>query len=240
MSATMTSAEQIAPNDPAADKTFSEKELDKQAGTLAETRQRLEDLREEKAQLDDRIAQAVTGESEEDVEDLRERRQEVHELISDFSAAVPLLERRIRARRMRRLRDLAEERLQTVKKQIGGLAGEAPRRMERLDELLEEVRDALEFLGTAKHKRRHLRQEARILAGAFGLELPEFKELDVDRSEARDAVKGVVDAVSWPRGVPNGERAVLRNLEHYGVDSPALDLLDRLEELQEGGEGEAG
>lgn len=236
MSATMTSAEQIAPNDPAANKTFSEKELQKQEETLRETRRKLEELGEEKAELDDQIASAVAGESDEDVEELRERRGEVRELISDFSAAVPLLERRIRARRLRRLRDLAAERVQTIKKQIGGLAGEAPRRMERLEELLEEVREALEFLATAKYKRRHLLEEARLLAGAFDLGLPEFRELETDGHDAISMVKSVPTDVWRPRGTPEGRTAV-RNLTNYGVDTPTLDLLDRLEELQ-GGEEE--
>lgn len=254
---TATRAEQIAPDDPAADKSFTARELEQQEETLRETRRKLEELREEKAQLDDRIAQAVAGESDEDVEDLRERRQEVQELIEDFTAAVPLLGRRIRARRLRRLERLAEERLEEIKKRCGGLAGEQDRRVERAVEALEEGQKQLRAAGEAHALGEILKAEASVLARVFGLERPDLRGVPSPRSyQAITGGGGVRGWTDWSVRTPlkkadkktegarrelqrhDDPRTVIQRLTAIEVplDSPAGDLLDRLEELQGGGE----
>lgn len=223
----------VATEDPAADKTFTERELRKQEATLRESREKLEEMREREEELSAEIADAL--EAGGDPEELRAEREEVRAWIDDMEPVLPILERRIRGRRRRKLRADAEDRLHSVKKRVGGLVGEAPRRAERARELAEKLASQLEWLAAAPFRRVLLRAEARLLADRFDLEAPELKAFGEGPEGVVAEVRRRVRSVSGPReGLAVGlddPSKLLHLLEEFDVESPAGDLLDRLEEL---------
>lgn len=216
----------------------------------------LDDLREEKRELDERIAQAVAGENGdgagEDLEQLRERRAEVEQFISDFESGEKLLEEAAEERERAALRFDAEDRLQEIVKVIGGLRGEQPRKLERAVEALESARDQLRKAGQARAKTRVLKEEARILSGAFGLGLPDLETLpnpigteelkpwagwSVKKALATSERQASGASSAASRGdTPKGSMRALEGVD-VPLDSPTRDLLDRLEEVREGEPG---
>lgn len=229
----------VATGDPAADKTFTERELRKQEATLRESREKVAEMREREEELSAEIADAL--EAGEDPEELREEREDVRAWIDDMEPVLPILERRIRGRRRRKLRADAEDRLHSVKKRVGGLVGEAPRRAERARELARKLADQLEWLAAAPFRRVLLQAEARLLADRFDLEEPDLRNFGEGPEGVVAEVRRRVRSVSGPRdglgvGLDDPEK-LLHLLAEFDVESPAGELLDRLEALDGPEEG---
>lgn len=220
---------------------YSERELEDQQQTLDELREeRLPELAREREELREEIAEAVAA--GEEPEEARERLRQVRLREEEFHAAASLLAERLRDRRRRRVRHEAEERLRSIRKKIGGLVGEAPRRAAKARELAEKLTRQLEWLAHAPLRRQLLQTEARSLASAFDQVVPELKAFDEDPREAAAEAKRGVSRVTSPReglGLltdPAEVVGVLRRL--YDEESPTPGLLDRLAELEEDEESE--
>lgn len=255
MPATATRADEIAPDDPAKEKEFSERELRKQRQTLTELRETRTELRERLEELEDEIAEVKMSGG--DASDLLEEKREIEEEIDWRERAEPKLERRIRARSLRRLERLAKERVQTIQKKLGGLAGEQPRKIERAVEALEEAEARLQAAAESYALGQVLESELQVLAEAFGIEIPETKT--VPSPKAFDVIKGAGSVQGWLGWDPTkplatadrqaagagrvGDmepRKALRRLEGIDVnwDGPSANLIEALEELEKGDDGE--
>lgn len=207
----------------------------------------LERLREEKEELDDRIAAAVAGEEvDEDVEELRERREEVEQYLDDFESGERLLAEVADERAEVAARVAAEDRLRTIKKRVGGLAGEQDRKVERAVEALDDARRHLEKAGEAAVLGEILREEARILAALADVDPPElrrvrppstYEEVRDRRSRSAKSIlstpKRQQEGARRARGRADSPRGALQKLAALEVDydaEEALALIDRAEE----------
>lgn len=217
------------------------KRLRDQEEALEELRsETLPRLRREREELKEKIASALSNGGDPDAP--RERRREVEETIEDFEAAAEVLEDRIRSARGERLREEAEDRLRSIRKKVGGLAGEAPRRAKKARELAEKLTRQLEWLSHAPLRRQLHQTEARKLASAFDLTVPDLRRYDEDPREVTTDVKRTVRQADSPRsglGLLDDVRDVVGVLGRlFDEDSPSLGLLERRRELDdEGGEG---
>lgn len=248
-------ADEIAPDDPAADKEFNARQLEKQRETLRELRRTRERLEERLEEVEDEVAERRMAGG--DASDLLEERDELEEEIEWRDRAEPKLERRIRARSLRRLERLARERLQEITKRCGGLSGEQDRKVQRATEHLRKARDQLRRAGEAFALGRALESEAEVLARTFGLEVPETRR--VPSAKSYDELRGAGDVRGWigwspedalstadrqasgaSRARDEEPRDAVAKLEALDVDldSPTAEILDRLADL-EGEEGDA-
>ena len=208
--------------------------------TISKKRERLEALREdlEEAQdRDERLSRKIAEKFASGVEPngLKEERRDVRELIEDLEAAIPVLESRMENEEREKLREKAISRLQTIKKQVGGLAGEVPRRAEEAEERAEELSEDLWWLFHASLRRILLRKEAVALAERFDLEVPPLKSFDVDPEGAATTAKRKVKGVSAPRDtLAHGDvDKVLHLLDDlFDVDSPTGGLLAEADEME--------
>lgn len=216
--------------------------------TIEGRRERLDRLREERIparrarleELEERVAEAVAG--GDDAGELREELREVREDLENYEAAAPILERRVREEERERLQEEAEARLRSVRKKVGGLVGEAPRRAERARELAEKLAKQLRWLAGAPFRRTLLKAEARVLADRFDLGEPDLRSFEEGPKDAVFEVRRAVRAVSGPReslgiGLDDPGKVVHLLGELYGDESPLGDLLERLQELDGAGEG---
>lgn len=208
--------------------------------TLSKRRERLEELREEleKARArDERMSEEIAEKmaAGEEVNGLKEDRREVQELIEDLESALPLIEERIRDQKATELHDRAAERIRQIKKQVGGIAGELPRRAERAEERAEKLADTLHWLAHANLRRSLLKKEAEALADRFDLEVPPLKSFDRDPMDSVVKARRRVKSVSAPRdslGMGDGEQAVGILERLFDVDSPTRELLNCFDELE--------
>lgn len=253
--ATATRADEIAPDDPAADKEFSERQLRKQRETLEELRETRAELEERLEEVEDEIAEVRMSGG--DASELLEEKRELEGEVEWRDRAEPKLARRIRARSLRRLERLAEERLQAIKKKIGGLAGEQPRKVNRAVEHLRKAREQLRRAGEAFALGRTLESEAEVLADVFGLEVPELRS--VPSAKGFDELRGAGSTRGWigwrpERALSTGDSMAsgagrardeeppeaIRKLEALDLpfESPTAGLLERLAELEGDEDGE--
>lgn len=229
-------------------KTWTLREIEKQRATLADLRQRVEDLTTREEEIQGQVATALAD--GEDASDLKAELAETRELREDLVAVEPVLAARIQARHHLALQALAADRLQAIKKKVGGLVGEAPRRAEKARELAEKLVAQLDWLADVKGRRGVLDAEARLLEAAFGLERPDFKSFDADPARAWLAVKRSVNRVqpkadrvvlSIRRATQPGEfhraaRKLVSVLGNFDETTPTPDLVADLKELDRAAE----
>lgn len=226
--------------------------------TVEDRRERLEQVREDRIprleqrleDLEEAIAEAVAN--GEDVEDLKAERREVRDDLENYRAAAPIVERQIREAEKERLQEEAEERLQRIKKRVGGLAGEQNRRVERAVAALEKAREQLEKAAEARALGAALKSEAAILSRVFDLPQPDLRRVRSPKSyqalAGGGAVRGWLDwkpsrvLATYDRMAGGAGRArdaeprkAIGRLEGIDVplDSPSGELLDRLAELEQ-------
>lgn len=224
--------------------------IEKRRETLAELREeRIPALEARLEELDGEIADAVANGG--DAEALKEERAQVREDLENFETAAPILERRIREAERERLEERAEELLQSVRKRVGGLAGEQPRHVERFDEAMEKARRALEAAVAARAKRAVLARVAELLAAKFDLEKPSLRQVpdpaDFDevvrhlQFRPGNVIEGARLRPSFRANLQRRDpRDQLRQLAGVAddVEAPieAVELLDRLADLEEDGD----
>lgn len=217
------------------------KEVRRKEERREELLEKLEELEAREAELSQQLAER-TAEGE-DTAELSEERREVRELREDVELAVDVLAERVEEGREKAAAAEARERLSTIKKKCGGIAGEHPRRMERLEEAVEAAESAAEGLNDAYDRQELLRQEAEVLAERFGLEVPEMKTVlpparDADAPDLLRRLSGLTLTRTGRRFSRNrrpAERArdVATELEEHGDETPAPKLLEAAGELSE-------
>lgn len=219
------------------DHTWTLAEVEKQEETLEDLRGNLADLAEREKHLEAAIADAV--EAGRDPTDLRAQLQEARSLRADLEPVEPVLEERISHRRHLAYREEARKRLAEIKKKVGGLVGEAPRRAEKAEELAEALVAQLEWLAGVSNRRALLREEALLLAGLFDLEVPDLKATEMDPVKTvmtvRERVGGVEGARDSAllsirrirgRDPADAARKIARQLgQLFGEESPVEDLV---------------
>lgn len=218
------------------EKTWTLAEVERQEQTLEELRQRLAQLQDRRDELDAEIARATAD--GEDTGDLQAERREVARELEEFETIPDLVAEQVRLRRKAALREKARERLQEIKKKVGGLTGEAPRRAKKARELAEKLERELTWLACLVTRRTLYQKEARALAEAFDLEAPDLKSFDVDTSGAVADAKGLIRKVSRPRdSLTIGETghvvSVLKRL--FDEETPTPELLEELEACERDG-----
>lgn len=215
--------------------------------TVEDRRERLDRLREKVPELEARaeeleveIADATAD--GEDTEALKGEYRDVREDLDAHRKAAKRESERLEEAEEEHLRERADDRLRSIKRRVGGLCGEAPRRADEARELAEKLRNRLDWLAQANLRRRLLKKEAEALADRFDLEMPELKRMDENPMDTVMEVKRRVRRASAPRdslGAGLGAEKVVGLLERiFDEDSPTDDLLKRLEALEdaEGGE----
>jgi len=215
-------------------KRWTLREVEKQTATLEDLRRQVTELAEKERTLSDQIASAI--EAGEDPSDLREELEEARSLREDLEGVEPVLAERIEERRELACRALAEERLASIKKAIGGLRGELPRHLKRAEEAGEAYLEALRKATDARPRATYLVEEARALCRRFGLTMPEL-----ELPEGVDPALRKVDAPPRTR-VPHTLHAkapedavkiVARALERWGDGCPSVEILAEAGEPEE-------
>lgn len=203
------------------------KNVRRQEEALADLRQNAAELAETEKRLAGEIAEALAD--GEDATTLQRERREARDLRSDLEAAEGVLERRIGETRHAARRELARERLATIQKKVGGLCGEAPRRADKVTELVEALEAQLRWLVTTRARRTLWQKEAKFLSGTFGLPMPELKSLEVDGPRVPVDVRQRLRKIAEPRDTltvgKHGLDAVAIHTRLYGEDSPTPGLV---------------
>lgn len=232
----MTKGRQTADDPPTLDDV---RRKDERRQELIERRGELEDR---EAELSQEIADRTAA--GEEVSELSEKRQQVRQRKEDVGLAVDALADRVETGRERAAAREAEERLATIKRKCGGIAGEHPRRLERLEAAVEAAEKEVEALNAAHARQQTYRQEARALADRFELDVPDMKTVlpPARAAEASDlmerlSVLRLSGAIRGPRDqktpAERARQAADRLESEHGEDSPAPELFAFAGELGE-------
>lgn len=144
---------------------------------LKETEEALAEATARDREIVARLAalRADGDDASEEAEELRSQRSELRAEIEEIQATIPVLKERIKDGHEAAHRAKAAERLSAIKRTVGGLAGEQPRRAERLAEAVATVVEGVEGMNEAHLRFKHLEAEARALVERFGLPDPGLK-----------------------------------------------------------------
>jgi DNA repair exonuclease SbcCD ATPase subunit len=148
---------------------------DRVAELVAQVREWRAKIDELRAALADMIAE---GEGESDEADhLSGQMREIRVQMAEYEGLVAEVERRVDRDKTKLLRGIFLERLQTIKRQLGGHAGEEPRRLERIKAVESELEEAKDKLEAARRVSALLRAEAQAIQDVTNLPLPDLRVL---------------------------------------------------------------
>lgn len=213
------------------------KQVEEQEERLAEIRDKIEDLSAEEEALGDRIADAMAD--GEEAGKLKAERREVREEREDLEAATDVLADRIEQRRWDALQAEARDRLDTIQKKLGGIAGEQPRRLERLEDAVETLEARVEALNGAYAKQQAYRREATALADRLEVEVPELRTVlapvQGEATALMERVKGTAldrpDTVGRQHQPADRAAQAARELSEHGEDTPTPEVFEVAGEL---------
>lgn len=188
------------------------------APTLEELRERreltteIQELRERSRTIQDRLrwieqrkreltdqATSLHAEARGDSPAAKSIRTERVELLAEeqeLEATLPLLRKKIEDAEQASLQARATDRLQSIKKSLGGSAGEHRNRYRRIMEAHGVLKREFEAANEAYHRYLSLDQEARAIASRFSLPVPELKAVNPPATDqyvggVRDAIKSL-------------------------------------------------
>lgn len=180
-------------------------------------RERISKFRKAQEEANQAVAALIARGREEEARESRGERRELALRLEEAETALPILENQIRRVRESRVREAFEERLQEIKKKAGGLAGEHPRRLERVEELRSKLEEEEARVRSSVHLHGLLAAEAGAISDLLGVEPPELKHMPgEDPPSPPDRIK------------PPGRR--IREVDRsMGGESPSALLLEEWE-----------
>jgi len=218
-------------------KRWTLREVEKQEATLQDLRAQVEELAEKEKALKARIAE--TRAAGEDPSGLQEEFRETRDLREDLEGVEPVLEGKIEERRRAAFHALFEERLHEIKKKRGGIAGEHPRRVERLRKAVEAAEKELAKMQDAYAVDRAFNTESRTIAELTGLALPDMQSVPSLRQDrevieivgrARKLVARAGGVSPSRKGPAESARLAARELKKRGQETDTPTLVRRYRE----------